>query len=98
VKTWEDLSDLDKGAALVHLRHCAIEGDDDYAARYYPCRYFDDPELIALTPLEASRHAQSLTSAGGTAIFEDVIDDDEYERLYALAYERHLSMQAHRLA
>ena len=79
--TWAQMSDLDKGTALLHLNKCASEGSN-YAAENYPARYFDHPALTALTPEEACQHALSL---------EDDADqawrDGEAMRLYDLALD-----------
>lgn len=50
--SWPEMSDLDKGAALLHLHKCDSEGAG-YAIENYPARYFDDPRLTALSPREA---------------------------------------------
>lgn len=80
MKTWEDLSDLDKGAVLLHLSKVDIDGES-YATQNYPCQYFDDPELTAMTPRQASEHAQSL------GYVWDICNQDEFERLYDLALD-----------
>ncbi|GGM27990.1 hypothetical protein GCM10011608_11040 [Micromonospora sonchi] len=56
---WADMSDLDKGAALLHDRARESEGDD-YAAEHYPARYLRDPRLVALGPVEATAHARAV--------------------------------------
>lgn len=76
--TWSDLSDLDKGAALLHLHKREWEGGD-YAEEHYPARFFDHPALCAMWPVEASRFATT---------FEDDAENlpaDEHARLYNLA-------------
>lgn len=75
---WDDMSDLDKGAALMHLHKRENEGAD-YAVENYPCRYLDDPRLTGLDGETASEHA---------AQFEDQaegLSGEEHERLYELA-------------
>lgn len=75
---WAEMSDLDKGAVLLHLHKRDYEGDR-YAVENYPARYFDDPRLTALDSKDASAHA---------AQFEDqaeTLSPDEYERLYDAA-------------
>lgn len=84
VPTWEQMSDLDKGAALLHMHKVEREGRE-YAEAEYPCRYLDNPQLVALDGLAASWHAQRVTVTN-TAIFER-IGDDEYFRLYDLALD-----------
>jgi hypothetical protein len=80
---WEQMTDLDKGAALLHLWKCENEGDE-YATEEYPAEYFDDQALTALDDEAASRHAQSLF--GDEDPF-DAVGDDEYHRLYELALD-----------
>jgi len=80
---WEEMSDLDKGAALMHLLKRDWEGAE-YAESDYPCRYLDNPALTALSPLDASRHAMSLGSNEG---MWESLGETEYERLYYLALE-----------
>jgi hypothetical protein len=82
---WNDLSDLDKGAALLHQHKREWEGAE-YAESDYPCRYFDHPALTALGPLEASRHAASLEPAVAR-LLEATEGDDWYARLYDAALD-----------
>ena len=77
---WADMSDLDKGAAVLHLHKREWEGGD-YAAENYPARYFNDPALTALDPAAASAHAASME------IYADALSFDEIERLYDGALE-----------
>jgi len=77
---WDDMSDIDKGAALMHLHKRENEGND-YAVENYPCRYLDDPRLKELDGETASEHA---------AQFEDkaeALSGEEHERLYELAQD-----------
>lgn len=77
---WTEMSDLDKGAALLH-DHKRDEEGANYAAEHYPCRYIEDPRLTALGRTEASNHAAEVVGF-------DVLDRigvEEYERLYDLA-------------
>ena len=78
---WDEMSDLDKGAALLHLHKREWEGAE-YAESDYPCRYFDDPDLVALSPLQACRHAVSVEDDAERA---GALKAPEYERLYDLA-------------
>jgi hypothetical protein len=48
---WAEMSDLDKGAALLFLH-----------TSDYPCRYFDHPALTALEPRRACEHAAALAN------------------------------------
>jgi hypothetical protein len=77
---WDDLSDKDKGAVLLHLHKREWEGPE-YAESDYPCRYFDHPALTALTPAEACAHAASLGPAVA-ALMAANEDDEWYTRLY----------------
>lgn len=76
--TWGDLSDLDKGAALMHLHKREWEGPT-YAVEHYPARFHDHPALVALDTVQASEYAESLS------LDADVLTPDEHERLYNLA-------------
>jgi hypothetical protein len=78
---WAQMTDLDRGAALLHLHKREWEGDD-YAESDYPCRYFDNPALTALTPLQACRHAVSVEQDADRA---GALGPPEYDRLYDLA-------------
>lgn len=75
---WDQMSDLDKGAAVLHLHKRESEGAD-YAIENYPARYFDHPALTGLDGEDASDHAATLE----TAAF--LLGPGEYERLYDLA-------------
>lgn len=75
---WAELTDLDKGAALLHLSKRENEGTS-YAMENYPARFSDHPQLVALGDEDASRFAVSMEAAAGT------LSDAEYERLSNLA-------------
>lgn len=87
---WDELSDLDKGAALLHLRAREDEGGS-YAVEHYPAQYFDHPALKALDGKAASRHAQRILN--GRDPF-DVVGADEYFRLYDAALAAHRNRKA----
>jgi len=75
---WDELSDLDKGAALMHLWKRDSEGDD-YAIENYPAKFIEDPRLTVLDHEDACDHA---------ARFEEIaeeLDPSEHSRLYDLA-------------
>ncbi len=76
--TWDQMSDLDKGAALLHLHKRDVEGGR-YATENYPARYLDDPRLAALDRVEASRHTARFRREANE------LNDAEYTRLYDLA-------------
>jgi hypothetical protein len=80
---WAELTDLDKGAALLHLHKRDWEGEE-YAESDYPARYFDHPALTALSPLAACRHAVSVELDADDA---GALKMPEYERLYNLALD-----------
>lgn len=80
---WADMSDLDKGAALLHLHKRDWEGPE-YAVENYPARYFEDPRLTALSPREACRHAVSVED---DAEWAGALRGAEYERLYDVALD-----------
>jgi hypothetical protein len=76
--TWNELSDLDKGAALLHLHKRDYEGAS-YAVENYPARYLDDPRLTALDSRAASGHAAQFRGEA------EALTGTEYERLYNAA-------------
>lgn len=81
---WDQMSDRDKGAALLHAAKRENEGAS-YAVEHYACRYFDDPRLTRLTPETASRHAAR--TVGDTYEIVELIGQAEYERLYDAALD-----------
>ncbi|MEU8158149.1 hypothetical protein AB0B94_31225 [Micromonospora sp. NPDC048986] len=81
---WDAMTDLDRGAALMHVHKRRREGAS-YAREHYPVRYSDHPLLIILVAEDirtACRHAAIV--AGNVA---DGLTDDEYGRLYDLALD-----------
>jgi hypothetical protein len=78
--TWDEMSDVDKGAALLHLHKRDSEGAD-YAVENYPVVYYDDPRLTALESREACRHAVSVSRDA------DRISGKEHQRLCNLALD-----------
>jgi hypothetical protein len=78
--TWQNMSDLDKGAALLHLHKRGREGVG-YAVEHYPARYLEDPALTVLDPVSASRHAASMADDA------DKLTPVEYGRLYDVALD-----------
>lgn len=78
---WDEMSDLDKGAALLHDHKRESEGSD-YAVENYPCRYIEGPRLTALDSVDASDQAAEV--CGGDDMF-DRLGGEEYHRLYELA-------------
>lgn len=82
VPAWDDMPDVDKGAALLHVWQVDWEGDE-YARAEYPAKYHEHPMLTALSSVQACEHAYEVTG-GHEAIF-DRLGVAEYERLYDLA-------------
>ena len=78
--TWDEMSDLDKGCAAMHLWKREAEGPE-YAVEHYPARYLDDERLKALDGVEASDHAASVRRQAYA------LSADEWGRLYDLALE-----------
>ena len=75
---WAELSDLDKGAALLFLYERDWKGED-HAIANNPARYFDDPRLTALSPRDACRHAISVEDDADRA---KALGPPEFDRLY----------------
>ncbi|MFG2046028.1 hypothetical protein ACGFIW_01190 [Micromonospora sp. NPDC048935] len=80
--SWDDMTDLDRGAALMFVWKAVREGYG-YARDNYPARYVDHPTLRALDVAEACRHAR--TVAGTWAEAHTRLGADEVQRLYDLA-------------
>ena len=78
--TWDEMSDLDKGAALMHAWKRSWEGPS-YAVENYPAEYFDHPALLALDSKDACQHAAKATKG-----WRDW-DTDEVDRLYNAALD-----------
>ena len=78
---WDEMSDLDKGAVVLHLRTREDEGGA-YAVENYPCEYFEHPALIALDRIAACTRAVELRRE------VRALDLDEWWRLYELAERR----------
>lgn len=82
--TWDEMSDVDKGATLLHLWKRRREGAA-YAVENYPVKYLDHPALVALGDEDACKHAQKVT--GGDSAISQRIGREEYVRLYELALD-----------
>lgn len=78
--TWDEMTDLDKGAALLHAWKRDWEGVS-YAIENYPAEYIEDPSLMGLDEKAACRHAAAVTAG-----WQDW-DFDEVQRLYDAALE-----------
>jgi hypothetical protein len=81
---WGDMSDLDKGAALLHIHKRDSEGDE-YAVENYPVKYIEDPRLTALSRQDACAHAARFEGLA------EELDGDEHGRLYDLALDHERS-------
>lgn len=81
---WDAMSDLDRGAALLHVWKRSREGGI-YARENYPCRYLDDELLRSLDERVASRHAAVV--AGSWDRVNDRVGSAEVARLYDLALD-----------
>lgn len=76
------MSDLDRGAVLLHLWKRQWEGPD-YATAEYPCKYIEHPTLMSLTRGQACAHAVAVGVDDETMF--DMLGEDEHTRLYDLA-------------
>lgn len=80
--SWAEMTDLDKGAALLHLHKRQREGAE-YAVENYPARYFDHPALTALDRRRACghaaaqwRHAEDLSPEDHNRMYDAALDAD----------------------
>lgn len=80
--TWEQMSDLDRGAALLHVHTREYQGSL-YAEEHAPAEFFTDRALVALTMQAGSDHAVAL--CGSWPAMVDRIGDTEAWRLVDLA-------------
>ncbi len=84
--TWDEMSDLDRGCALLFVWKVYWEHDYAYAREHYPCRYRDDAALsVLLSVSDACRHARAVT--GGHLAIQARLGDAEWQRLYDLALD-----------
>jgi len=86
---WEDLTDRDRGAALVHTERAERDGAD-YAAEFYTPG-FEHERLAGLAAGTRARYARQLVQAHcpdlSLASLTDWLGWDEYERLTGLAHK-----------
>lgn len=82
---WDDMTDLDRGAALMFLWKCYWERSYAYARDNYPATYINDPRLLALDARDACRHASAV--AGSHREAEERWGSAETQRLYDLALD-----------
>ena len=80
--SWEEMTDLDRGSALMFVWKRQREGYA-YARDNYPARYVDHPVLSGLDVQEACRHASAVAGSWGEA--KERLGVDELDRLYDLA-------------
>jgi len=78
--TWVEMTDLDRGAALLHVWKRDREGSA-YAVDHYPVRYFDHPVLLALDTTEACNHASVVAKNWRS------MNVAKFDRLYDLALD-----------
>lgn len=84
--TWDDMTDADRGAALMFAWKVQWERNYAYARENYPARYIDHPLLTALTESEACRHASAVAGTWDEA--KGRLGADAVQRLYDLASNR----------
>jgi hypothetical protein len=96
---WGDLTDIDRGAALLYASAVSNEGHE-YACENYPARFRDHPILTQLRPHETCAYVDSLgidlndsaaVLIGSATVLigadESSLSWDEYRRLYDLAMD-----------
>lgn len=82
--TWDDLSDLDKGAVLMFMHKVEYEGED-YALENYPVRFIEHPELLEMSQDEANDFALTFEDLLEEGVPGDDEAGTEFQRLYELA-------------
>jgi len=92
---WDDMSDLDKGCALLFVWKVDWERSWLYAKENYPCVYRDAEVLRGLDVDDSCRHAKTVT--GGHRAIGERLGPDEYERLYGIALEADRAALARRV-
>lgn len=84
--TWDELSDLDKGAILLFLIACETDGTS-YAREHYPVKFLEHPELTELSTNEANDFALRFEDELEFGVPGDDDQGTEYQRLYNLAHK-----------
>lgn len=79
---WADLTDADKGAALLHDYYRGVHGGKE-AVDSFPVRYADHTALLALDGDDACGHAADVVREWKDS---DGWTDREDKRLFALGY------------
>ena len=94
---WEDMTDVDRGAALMFLWKCHWERNFQYARENYPCTYRGHPDLVALSERDACSHAgqivKELTGQWGHVAINAHLGEAEFDRLYNLALDAKRGVQ-----
>lgn len=80
---WDDMSELDKGCALLFVWKVEWERSWRYAKENYPCVYRDAEVLAGLDVDDSCRHANTVT--GGHLVIRAHLGSDEHQRLYDIA-------------
>jgi hypothetical protein len=84
--SWDDMTDLDRGAALMFVWKAKWEGSYMYARENYPARYVVHPTLRSLDDTEACHHASAVTGSWDEA--KNRLGTDAVQRLYDLALSK----------
>lgn len=92
---WGELSDVDKGSALMFVWKCWWERSYRYAHDNYPATYIEHPMLLDLPVTERCRHATAVALDGlDRYAFRSSyhatlhrLGEDEFKRLYDLALD-----------
>lgn len=88
---WDELSDLDKGNALMFVWKCHWEHSYIYARENYPATFTDHPVLRELSAHERCRYAAEVCRGGSKErasaylIVSNRLGAAEFDRLYELA-------------
>jgi hypothetical protein len=93
--SWDELTDIDKGCALMFVWKCHWERDFSYARENYPAIFRDHPALVDLPRNAACIYARAVCQAGepyrrGETTHDVVsrrLGHDEHDRLYNLALD-----------
>jgi hypothetical protein len=69
---WDELSDVDKGVALMFVWKCHWENSYSYARDNYPADYLDHPMLVDLDRSIRCRHARGMVGLKFGAYYSSV--------------------------
>lgn len=78
--SWSEMTDVDRGCALLFRWKVEWERSYIYARDNYPAVYRDSPVLRALDRFDSCRHATAVVRESGLTS-----RDEEWQRLYDLA-------------